>query len=122
MYSILSRFNLSSFAPQLKTSCIALLGLAQPTPQAIHDRAEDIRRLMLSELGEYGEKKFPAITRRIRYAQDIQALWYARSDMMAILSNAYGETIAREKVAHISAQFKGLLPKALSQRTGPRKR
>jgi hypothetical protein len=122
MHSMLSRFNFSSFAPQLKTSCMAMLGLAQPAPMAVNDRTEDIRRLMLDELGDYGEKKFPAISRRIRYAQDIQALWYARSDVMAILANVHGETVAREKVAHISSQFKGLLPKALTQRCGPHRR
>lgn len=120
MHSMLPRFTLPSFAPQIKTSCMAMLGFAEPTPAAVNDRTEDIRQLMLDELGDYGEKKFPAVTRRIRYAQDIQALWYARSDVMAILANTHGETIAREKVACISGRFTGLLPKALTQRTGMR--
>ncbi len=119
---MLPRFTLPSFVPHIKTSCMAMLGLAKSTPAAVSDRTEDIRQLMLEELGVYGEKKFPAVTRRIRYAQDIQALWYARSDVMAILANTHGEATAREKVAHISGQFKGLLPKALTQRTGPRTR
>ncbi len=122
MRSMLSRFNFSSFAPQIKTSCMAMLGLAQPTPAALNDRTEDIRQLMLDELGDDGEKKFPAVTRRIRYAQDIQALWYARSDVMVILANTHGETIAREKVACISGRFKGLLPKAQTQRADLRSR
>lgn len=122
MHSMLPRFTLPSFVPQIKTSCMAMLGLAEPTPAAINDRTEDIRQLMLDELGDYGERKFPAVTRRVRYAQDIQALWYARSDVMAILANTHGETIAREKVACISGRFKGLLPKALMQRAGPRSR
>ena len=83
---------------------------------------EDIRQLMLNELGQESEKRFPSVTRRIRYAQDIQALWYARSDVMGILANTHGETIARQKLANISGRFKGLLPKALSQRASPRGR
>ena len=101
---------------------MAMLGLTEATPAEISNSMEDIRQLMLNELGNESEKKFPAVTRRIRYAQDIQALWYARSDVMAILARIHGETIAREKLARISGQFKGLLPKALAQRAGPRSR
>ena len=122
MHSTLSRLKFSSIAPHLKTNYLALLGLKESTSAAISDGMEKIRHLMLSELGYEGQKRFPAVTRRIRYAQDIQALWYARSDVMAILSNTHGETIAREKVACISGQFNGLLPKALAQRAGPRNR
>ena len=122
MHLMLSRFKFSSIAPHIKTSCMAMLRLTEPTPAAINDSMEDIRQLMLDELGNEGEKRFPAVTRRIRYAQDIQALWYARSDVMAILAKTHGETIAREKLACITGRFKGLLPKALAQRAGPRGR
>ncbi|MES1979399.1 hypothetical protein [Polaromonas sp.] len=104
----------ASFLPQLKSSYMALLGRSDPAPVALEHRIEAIRQRMLKELGEYGEKKFPAVTRRVRYAPDIQGLWYARSDVMAILANTHGETVAREKIADISGQFKGLLPKSLS--------
>lgn len=120
MHSILSRLKLSLVAPCIKTSCMALLGLARPTPAVISNRMEEIRQLMLDELGDEGEKKFPAVTRRIRYAQDIQALWYVRSEVMAILATTHGEAIAREKMVSISGRFKSLLPKGLVQRTGPR--
>lgn len=109
-----------SFMPQLRSSCMALLGLEDAAPAALSNRTEDIRKLMLSELGEYGEKKFPAVTRRIRYSPDVQGLWYARSDVMAILANTYGETVAREKIAEISGKFKGLLPNSLTKRAGVR--
>lgn len=101
---------------------MAILGLAEPSPSTTNNRMEDIRKMMLEQLGGDGEKKFPAVTRRVRYAQDIQALWYARSDVMAILAKTHGETLAREKMALISSQFKGMLPKALAQRAGPRSR
>lgn len=112
----------SSFIPQLKSSCMALLGMAQATPAALSNRTEDIRQLMLHELGEYGERKFPAVIRRVRYAPDVQGLWYARSDVMAILANTYGETVARQKVAEISTRFKGLLPSSLMSKAGLRAR
>ena len=106
----------SSFIPKFRSSCMALLGIPEAKPVALNDRTEDIRTLMLSELGEYAEKKFPAVIRRVRYAPDVQGLWYARSDVMAILANTYGETVAREKIADISGRFKGLLPASLMRK------
>ena len=114
MRSFLPSFNLPTFMPQLRTSCMALLGHSEPTAEALDARIEIIRELMLHEMGDYGERKFPAIARRVRYAPDVQGLWYARSDVMAILANTYGETVAREKIARISGRFKGLLPKSLT--------
>jgi hypothetical protein len=114
MRSLLPSFKLPTFMPQLRTSCMALLGRAEPTAKALDARTEIIRELMLHELGDYGEKKFPAVARRVRYAPDVQGLWYARSDVMAILANTHGETIAREKIAYISGRFSGLLPKSLT--------
>ena len=118
MRSFLPTFNLPSFAPQLRNSYLAMLGRTEPTRQALNARTEVIREMMLHEMGDYGEKKFPAITRRVRYAPDVQGLWYARSDVMAILANTHGETIAREKIANISGRFNGLLPKSLTGKFG----
>ena len=118
MRSLLPTFNLPSFVPQLRSSYMALLGRSEPTPKALNARTEVIREMMLQELGDYGEKKFPAVARRVRYAPDVQGLWYARSDVMAILANTYGETVAREKIANISGRFNGLLPKSLTGRIG----
>lgn len=118
MRSLLPSFNLPTFMPQLRSSYMALLGRSESTPKALDARTEIIRELMLHELGDYGEKKFPAVARRVRYAPDVQGLWYARSDVMAILSNTYGETVAREKIAHISERFTGLLPKSLTGKIG----
>lgn len=101
---------------------MALLGRTEPTPQVLNARIEVIRELMLHELGDYGERKFPAVARRVRFAPDVQGLWYARSDVMAILANTYGETVAREKVADISSRFTGLLPKSLTNKTSFRSR
>ena len=116
MRSLLPLFSVPQFVPHLKTSCLALLGRTEPTPVDIGERTEDIRQLMLVELGEQCERKFPGVARRLRYATDIHGLWYARSDLMAILANTHGETVAREKVAVISTLFKGLLPSSLTGR------
>ena len=105
--------------PNLKSSFMALLGSGEVTPSILEDRTEDIRQFILDELGDFGEKHYPKITRRVRYAQDIQGLWYTRGDVMAVLAAMHGETIAREKVSRISDKFKGMLPRGLSSRPSP---
>ena len=107
-----------SLIPKFRNSCMALLGIPKATPAALNDRTEVIRTLMLSELGEYAQKKFPAVIRRVRHAPDVQGLWYARSDVMAILANTYGESVARKKIADISSRFTGLLPASLTSKAG----
>jgi hypothetical protein len=53
---------------------------------------------------------------RIEAAPDPQALWYLRIELMMALAAAQGEALAHEKVAAISGQFEGLLPRSLSTR------
>lgn len=100
----------------LKSSFMAFLGGGGLSPSILEDRIEDIRQFMLDELGEFGEKNYPKIARRVRYAQDAQDLWYSRGTVMAVLAAIHGETIAREKIDRISDKFKGLLPRGLSSR------
>lgn len=90
-----------------------------PTDSTLDEGTEDVRESMLASLGPGGARHFPQITRRIRYANDIHALWYLRGDLMAALANMHGETAARQKIASISAQFQGLLPGGLSSRPSP---
>ena len=102
-----------SFLPNIKSSYMALLGKAEITPDLVVARTEAIRKLMLAEIGETGENNFTAVARRVRYAPDVQGLWYVRSELMGLLSSVHGETIAQEKIASISAQFASLnLPSA----------
>jgi hypothetical protein len=118
MRSLLSSFHMPTFVPQFKSSCMALLGLSGAPPKDALWRIENIREMMLEALGDYGDQKFPAVVRRVQFAPDVQGLWYARSDVMSILSNSYGETIAREKMAYISSKFIGLLPRSVTKSLG----
>jgi hypothetical protein len=90
-----------------------------PTDSILEEGTEDVREAMLSALGDKGTRQFPHVTRRIRYASDIQSLWYLRGDLMATLSSMHGEVAARQTVARITAQFQGLLPGSLSSRPSP---
>lgn len=102
--------------PHLKSTFMALLGSAESTASLLEDRTDDIRQFILDELGDFGEQHYPKIVRRILYATDIQGLWYARGDIMAVLAAAHGETVAREKLTRITEKFKGLLPRGLNSR------
>jgi hypothetical protein len=106
--------------PNLRSSIYGLLGNpVTPSESILESGTEDIRESMLAVLGETGPKNFPQITRRIRYANDIQALWYLRGDLMAALASIHGEAAAREKISSLTAQFRGLLPNGLSSRPSP---
>jgi hypothetical protein len=106
--------------PNLRSSIYGLLGNpVAPSESILESGTEDIRESMLLVLGEAGPKHFPQVTRRIRYANDIQALWYLRGDLMAALAAMHGEAAAREKIASITAQFQGLLPSSLNSRPSP---
>ena len=105
------------FNTQIKSSLLALLGSYAIAPAARQERIDHIRWLMLDELGDFGKVNFPKIVIRIQYAADAETLWFIRSEIMSVLGEKYGETIAQEKIKRISAQFAGLLPKGLIARS-----
>jgi hypothetical protein len=108
------------FKANLRNSIYGLLGNSpSPTESTLEGGTEDIRESMLGLLGEAGSKRFPHVTRRIRYANDIQALWYLRGDLMGALAAMHGEVVARERIAAISEMFHGLLPGSLTSRPSP---
>jgi len=106
--------------PNLRSSLYGLLGASvPPTDSVMEDAVEDIRETMLGLLGEAGPKKHAALTRRIRYAADIQALWYLRGELMGALAEMHGERAAREQLDGVTRMFKGLVPGSLNSRPSP---
>ena len=79
-------------------------------------RIEDIRQAMLDGLGEEGCAAFSGLERRVLFAADLQGLWYLRSDLMAAISSIQGESVASQKLRHITHMFEGLLPKGMFPR------
>ena len=111
---------MSWLKPKLRSSIYGLLGNpAPPSESSLESRTEDIREAMLGMLSEPGLKRYPALTRRIRYAGDVQALWYLRGDLMASLAAMHGEKSAREQLAKITEMFKGFVPGGLRSRPSP---
>ena len=108
------------FKGTLKNSIYGLLGNpVAPSDSILETNTEDIREAMLSLLGETGTRQFANVTRRIRYANDIQALWYLRGDLMAAMAAIHGEASARQQVQEITGMFHGLLPGSLNSRPSP---
>lgn len=111
------------FKASLRNSIYGLLGNPpSPSESVLENGTEDVREAMLALLGEDGPKQFPQITRRIRYANDIQALWYLRGDLMAALAATQGEVAARQHLQRITRMFQGLLPRSLTAGSNVRKR
>jgi hypothetical protein len=106
--------------PNLKNSIHAILtlGHSASAPASLPGYGiEDIRDSMLALIDDDAEK--PHVTRRIRYALDVQALWYLRGDLMSLLAGRHGETAARAKLAPINDMFENLLPQGLRSRPSP---
>ncbi len=103
--------------PNLRSSLYALLGhAAEPSEDHVHLAMERIREAMLDLLGEEGQAAYPAFVRRVRFAADPQALWFARSDLMGALAAQHGEAWARERLESVTVMFSGLLPASLQPR------
>ena len=83
-------------------SLFGLLGGAHRQPRDLDDAIGVIQEAMLEALGDAGMKRYTAVTRRIQYAPDLQALWYLRGDLMAALAALHGEGNARTMVQDIS--------------------
>ena len=108
------------FKGNIRSSIYGLLGNpVAPSESILESGTEDIREAMLALLGEAGTKNFPHVTRRVRYANDIQALWYLRGDLMAALAATQGEAAARAKIQQVTRMFQGLLPSSLTSRPSP---
>ncbi len=75
---------------------------------------EHLRLAMLETLGESGLAAHPRVARRLRFADDVQTLWYARSELMAALAEQHGEARARQELERLGALFNGLLPAGMT--------
>jgi len=98
---------------RLSSTLMELLREPDPVPQA-PEQIEAIRSRMLACLADCASN--PGSERRvwarIMQADDIQALWFLRSDLMHLLCDTCGEARAAIKVSAVTELFRGLLPAA----------
>lgn len=104
--------------PTIRNSISAILGndTRRNSPEAL----EPIRRAMLETLGDEGAQLNPRLKRKLLYSGDAQGLWYARSEMVAVLSRLHGEAKAVDKVRSLTPYFQGTIPRGLLESGGAR--
>lgn len=96
--------------------------LAQPSrvsKSVAAGRMESIRLAILDALGETGDEHFLQTMRKVRFAGDVQGLWYLRGEIMEALASMHGEASAHQQIEHLSVMFQGLLHGGLTSRASP---
>ncbi len=99
------------FKPSIRNSISALL--SPEVHQEPGEALEPVRKAMLDVLGEDGAQINPQLTRRLKHLHDPHALWFARAEVVAVLSQIHGEALAVHRVQSLSPIFQGLVPKSL---------
>jgi hypothetical protein len=80
---------------------------------------EEIRVAMAALVEGESERSALSLAARIRFAPDVQALWFLRSELMRFLAGRHGEALAREKLSALGEMFDGVLPGGLRSRPSP---
>lgn len=107
--------------PTCRNSLRDLLGRDKPSSTAwVRDQGlEEVRRAMLQSLVGLAGCEVARMSMRLRYAADIEALWYLRSDLMGTLAPLRGDVAARWAVDELTLLFQGQLPRALRPSLAP---
>lgn len=71
---------------------------------------------MLSLLDARAGKSVERVVQRVRFADDLEALWYLRQDVLTTLAEIDGEPAARRQMRRINSLFKGGLPQTMGPR------
>lgn len=75
-----------------------------------------IRTTMLSLLEARPGNTVHRVAQRVRFADDLEALWYLRQDVLTTLAEIDGEPSARRQMRRINSLFKGGLPQTMGPR------
>jgi len=78
--------------------------------------AGQIRSAMLAMLQLHSGRTVQRVAQRVQFADDLEALWYLRQDVMTALSDFDGEGAARRQMKQINSMFKGRLPHSMGPR------
>lgn len=115
----------SWFKSKLRSSFSALLSAgatpasAPPPGDSGSTTLEDIRQTMLEMTTVDKGERSVKLARRIRYAADVETLWFMRGELMALLARTRGEAAAWEEIERLSSLFADLLPSGLRSRPSP---
>jgi hypothetical protein len=71
---------------------------------------------MMLLLEPYGGEHVSRTRQRVRFAQDMEALWYLRQDLVLVLTEFEGGEAARTNTMKINDFFQGCLPATMRPR------
>lgn len=102
-------------SPHLRNNLQDPLGRDKPSSTAwVRDQGlEDVRRAMLRSLISLTGSEVARMSMRLRYAGDIEALWYLRGDLFNTLVPLRGQAIAQTVLDEVTPMFQGQLPLSL---------
>lgn len=84
-------------------------------PEAVVERVrQSIHTVLEEQLGEEGFE----LQVRVRFAPDIEGLWYLRPDIMNAIATRRGEAVAHVCMTRLTILFKGHHPSAAGSRFG----
>ena len=108
--------------PNLRNNLQGLLGRDKPSSTAwVRDQVlEEVRRAMLHSLKGLTGCEVARMNMRLRYAGDIEALWYLRSVLLDTLTLLRGKAIAQTVLDQITPIFQGQSPLSLRVPQMPR--
>ena len=95
----------------LRNDLHELPGRDKPSSTAwVRDQGlENVRRAMLHSLAGLSGCEAARMNMRLRYAGDIEALWYLRTDLFGTLVPLRGEFAAQAVLDQVTPLFQGLL-------------
>ncbi|MDH4418258.1 MULTISPECIES: hypothetical protein [unclassified Acidovorax] len=92
-----------------------LLGRDKPSSTAWvrNQGLEEVRQAMLQGLMGVSGCEVARMNMRLRYAGDIEALWYLRTDLFDTLVLSRGQVVAQRVLDHVTPLFQGQFPLSL---------
>ena len=107
--------------PNLRNSLHGLLGRDAPasTSWVRNHGLEEVRYAMIQCLVGLGGSEVARMNMRLRSASDIEALWYLRMDLRAMLVPLRGEAVANATLTQLTPLFQGQLPRTLGGASRP---
>ena len=75
-----------------------------------------IRSAMLGLLEASGGPSAQRIAQRVRFASDLETLWYLRQDVLVAVSAIEGEAAAQQRMQQINRLFRHGLPQTMGPR------
>jgi hypothetical protein len=75
-----------------------------------------IRSALLVLLDASGGQSAQRIAQRVRFASDLETLWYLRQDVLVAVSTIEGEAAAQQRMQQINRLFRHGLPQTMGPR------